>query len=67
MYKLTTPRPPMMSTGQRISKKYKKAYLRKLQRKEFNRLKRVIPSVAEQAEEEVSKVCSWILFLKQIS
>jgi len=41
-------------SGLSVAKKYRRAYLRKIRRKEYRKLKAVVPSVAHK--EKVSKV-----------
>ena len=44
-------------SGLSVAKKYRRAYLRKIRRKEYRKLKAVVPAVAHQ--EKVSKVRCW--------
>ena len=50
-----------MVSGLSVAKKYRRAYLRKIRRKEYRKLKAVVPAVARQ--EKVSKVSRWVFFI----
>ena len=57
MLKITSCQPAprrQLTAGQRVSTKYRKAYLRKLRRREYSKLRAMVPAVA--AKDKVSKV-----------
>jgi len=43
-----------MHYGQKVSQKYRKAYLRKLRKQEYSKLRAMVPSIADK--QKVSKV-----------
>ena len=45
-----------ISAGQRVTRKYRKAYIRKLKQKEYKKLQAIVPNLAKK--EKVSKVRS---------
>ena len=65
MLKLVDIRSPVkgnLSASQKVSRKYRKAYMRKLKAREFSKLRAIIPATAKK--EKVSKVRK-VFFIKK--